>query len=232
MKKFASGLIIGTMITVSMSVFADNIVVKENPFPIMVDGARQAIGAYNINGSTYLKLKDVAKVTEGAVNVSFDGEKQVINIDTIKNELPKTHEQLMNNGSNEARTRREPIPKEIDYNAPGVMLVDTQGLLIGEDRFNDEGYLINKFNRYEYWKDGVWMTKHDGKEYGSRESIGWAVSAISNDYIINYNYVDKQVFAYNATNPFEKLLIPSIEIHGSTYIEMDYYYNTILPFLE
>lgn len=195
MKKFISGLIVGIMIMVSMSVFADSLNVKTNPFPVLVNGVRQAVDAYNINGSTYIKLSDVAKATEGAVNVKFDGESQVININTGKsaefNELVKE------------------LPEVVD------VTVDEK----------TEG-IIEKPATREYVKNDIIMIMHNGKEYGRSGSLSFHANGL------NFNSATGEMFATNLKT-FEKLEdIPYITIDGWDYIEMDYYYNTILPFLE
>ena len=65
MKKFTLGFIIGGIVCSAITGFAIEYTVTANPFPIKVDGAAKAIEGYNINDSTYFKLRDVAGAVGG-----------------------------------------------------------------------------------------------------------------------------------------------------------------------
>lgn len=54
--------------------------VVENNTPIYVDGHRTAITAYNINGSSYFKIRDIADAT--GFEIQWDGNSQTINLIT------------------------------------------------------------------------------------------------------------------------------------------------------
>lgn len=54
--------------------------VLENNTPIYVDGHRTAITAYNINGSSYFKIRDIADAT--GFEIQWDGNSQTINLIT------------------------------------------------------------------------------------------------------------------------------------------------------
>ena len=54
--------------------------VVENNTPIYVDGRRTAITAYNINGSSYFKIRDIADAT--GFEIQWDGNSQTINLIT------------------------------------------------------------------------------------------------------------------------------------------------------
>lgn len=54
--------------------------VVENNTPIYVDGRRTAITAYNINGSSYFKIRDIADAA--GFEIQWDGASQTINIIT------------------------------------------------------------------------------------------------------------------------------------------------------
>ena len=54
--------------------------VVENSTPIYVDGRQRAITAYNINGSSYFKIRDIADAV--GFNIQWDGETQTISIET------------------------------------------------------------------------------------------------------------------------------------------------------
>ena len=65
MKRFTLGFIIGGVICSALTGFAVEYAVTANPFPIKVDGAVKSIEGYNINDSTYFKLRDVADAVGG-----------------------------------------------------------------------------------------------------------------------------------------------------------------------
>ncbi len=76
MKKFISGLIVGLLVSVSLTAFAVQLKVVPNPFPVFINGSESKVDAYNINGSTYLKLADLktagldVKFADSKINVT------------------------------------------------------------------------------------------------------------------------------------------------------------------
>lgn len=73
------GIIIGILI--SGSTFAANkLIINNNPFPIKVDGeiTKDIIG-YNINNSTFLKLRDFQKL---GIDITFNKQDNIIEINT------------------------------------------------------------------------------------------------------------------------------------------------------
>lgn len=62
--------IAGAMIFGSVGVFAGQYTATENPFPVQLNGSNVSMEGYNINGSTYFKLRDIAD-TVGGFNVDF-----------------------------------------------------------------------------------------------------------------------------------------------------------------
>ena len=65
MKRFTLGFIIGGVICSALTGFAVEYAVTANPFPIKVDGVAKSIEGYNINDSTYFKLRDIADAVGG-----------------------------------------------------------------------------------------------------------------------------------------------------------------------
>ncbi len=65
MKRFTLGFIIGGVICSALTGFAVEYAVTANPFPIRVDGVAKSIEGYNINDSTYFKLRDIADAVGG-----------------------------------------------------------------------------------------------------------------------------------------------------------------------
>jgi glycerophosphoryl diester phosphodiesterase len=76
MKKFFAGLITGLLISISVTAFAAvQLKVVPNPFPVFINGDQAQVDAYNINGSTFLKLADLkqtgldVKFADSKINV-------------------------------------------------------------------------------------------------------------------------------------------------------------------
>ena len=67
---FITGIISGVVITGSIGVFAAYYTASDNPFPITYNGNSVSLEGYNIEGSTYFKLRDIADVV-GGFNVGF-----------------------------------------------------------------------------------------------------------------------------------------------------------------
>lgn len=59
---------------------AQDMDVVENSTPIYVDGHQRAITAYNINGSSYFKIRDIADAA--GFEIQWDGDSQTINLIT------------------------------------------------------------------------------------------------------------------------------------------------------
>ncbi len=80
MKKLKSttlGILIGAVTTLSITALADYIVVP-NSFPVKVNGQTVQVEGYNINDSTYFKLRDVADAV-GGFEVGFKDNTIIIN---------------------------------------------------------------------------------------------------------------------------------------------------------
>ncbi|MBQ2669393.1 MAG: hypothetical protein IJG06_01285 [Clostridia bacterium] len=65
MKKFILGFITGGVICAAVTGFAVEYAVSVNPFPITVNGSEATIEGYNINDSTYFKLRDISAAVGG-----------------------------------------------------------------------------------------------------------------------------------------------------------------------
>ncbi|MBR0470899.1 MAG: hypothetical protein IJJ55_06765 [Clostridia bacterium] len=70
--KFITGVIIGGLLFGTAGAFAVQYVATENPFPVHLNGKNVSIEGYNIEGSTYFKLRDIADII-GGFDVGFDG---------------------------------------------------------------------------------------------------------------------------------------------------------------
>lgn len=69
-KKCIIYFIAGAMIFGTVGAFAGQYIATENTFPVQLNGKDVAVGGYNIDGSTYFKLRDIANVI-GGFDVDF-----------------------------------------------------------------------------------------------------------------------------------------------------------------
>lgn len=82
MKKYIAGLLTGIILSLSLTTFAAvKLEAIPSPFPILIDGIKSTIEAYNIKGSTYIKLADLKAA---GVDANFNSEKKQIEINTIE----------------------------------------------------------------------------------------------------------------------------------------------------
>ncbi len=93
MKRFTLGFIIGGVICSALTGFAVEYAVTANPFPIRVDGAAKSIEGYNINDSTYFKLRDVADAV-GGFTVGFVNNTITISTQAEPSETASTDEPI------------------------------------------------------------------------------------------------------------------------------------------
>ena len=87
MKRFTLGFIIGGIVCSALTGFAVEYAVTANPFPIRVDGVEKSIEGYNINDSTYFKLRDVADAV-GGFTVGFTNNTITISTPAEPSEQP------------------------------------------------------------------------------------------------------------------------------------------------
>ncbi len=64
-KQFIIGYIAGAATFGAIGALAAGLTAAPNPFPVMLDGESAAIEGYNIEGSTYFKLRDIADAVGG-----------------------------------------------------------------------------------------------------------------------------------------------------------------------
>ena len=87
-KRFTLGFIIGGVIFSALTGFAVEYAVTANPFPIKVDGVAKSIEGYNINDSTYFKLRDIADAV-GGFTVGFTNNTITISMQAEPSEPPE-----------------------------------------------------------------------------------------------------------------------------------------------
>lgn len=76
-KSITLGILIGATATLSITALAEYIVVP-NSFPVKVNGQTVQVEGYNINDSTYFKLRDVADAV-GGFEVGFEDNAIIVN---------------------------------------------------------------------------------------------------------------------------------------------------------
>ncbi len=90
MKRFKSlicGILIGSLATISITALAE-LIANPNPYPVKVNGETVQIEGYNINDSTYFKIRDVA-VAVGGFDVDFvDGAVAIKTTEITPTETP------------------------------------------------------------------------------------------------------------------------------------------------
>lgn len=72
-KNFIAGVMAGGLLFGTAGVFAGQYVATENPFPVQLNGNNISMEGYNIEGSTYFKLRDIANVI-GGFEVGFNND--------------------------------------------------------------------------------------------------------------------------------------------------------------
>ncbi len=72
MKKYIAGIATGVLLSCTVAL-AVNHTATDNPFPVQLNGSPVNIEGYNIDGSTYFKLRDVAD-TVGGFDVNFEND--------------------------------------------------------------------------------------------------------------------------------------------------------------
>ncbi|MDL2248837.1 CHAP domain-containing protein [Tyzzerella sp. OttesenSCG-928-J15] len=80
MFNFIGGFVLGGMVFSAVTVHASNIVATLSTQGIKVNGTAVSMEAYNINGSNYVKLRDIAKATD-SFNVTYDEATSTVLID-------------------------------------------------------------------------------------------------------------------------------------------------------
>lgn len=69
-RNFIIGVITGALVFGTVGVFAGQYIATENTFPIKLNNNNVNLNGYNVDGSTYFKLRDIADVV-GGFNVDF-----------------------------------------------------------------------------------------------------------------------------------------------------------------
>ena len=73
-KQFIAGVVVGSILSGAIGVFAGQYMATSNPFPVQLNGNAVSLEGYNINDNTYFKLRDIADAV-GGFTVGFNDNK-------------------------------------------------------------------------------------------------------------------------------------------------------------
>jgi len=213
MKKFTLGLIVGIIISFSVTAFAAvQLTVLDNPFPVFIDGQAADVEAYNINGFTFLKLADFGKT---GLTIKFNETDRKIEV---------TSKLLTDTGVDDMSD--EIIGKEITQTPDGITQIDLWegkqyiGVPYIRNIIRPKGYNLVKFTTEAYIDPETSMVVDD---VGDDK---WKL--IKGTYDTNKNRVEQ---SSNYTILIED--VPMTLTFGSyDSVEADYYINTILPLIK
>jgi hypothetical protein len=175
-KKFFIGFIVGAMLFSSIGVLAEGLTVLLNPYPIVINGEVANVSAYNIDGSTYLKLADLGKSL--GIPVSFNSELKQIEITT----------KITNESEVKSMSIENPvIPDTITQTPDGITQIDTfEGkqyiaILNIRNHIKDKGYSVERVN------DGSFRLVKGERVLLSNipTAIVYGASEVETDYYIN-----------------------------------------------
>ena len=85
-KQFIAGIIVGSILSGAIGVFAGQYMATSNPFPVQLNGTNISLEGYNINDNTYFKLRDIADAV-GGFTVGFNNNTIQLSNTVIDNEV-------------------------------------------------------------------------------------------------------------------------------------------------
>ena len=202
-KQLFCGIVIGVVAAVSVTALAEYIA-NSNAFPVKVNGRDAQLEGYNIEGSTYFKLRDVADAVGG---FSVDFVDNTITIQTDNAAAPEaapspTYQPVAN-------AKNTPNPKLPLYRYKG-------------DEFNPNAHI----DEYSFSSDGLVIeTGEDGKSYIYTGDIETVYDFKANGYSFGIGCIyDSQ---------YHRILDDiTIEPDHSIHIELNYYETVMLPWLQ
>lgn len=152
MKKFIFGLLVGLIITMSFSTYAAvKLDIIPNPYPILLNRTKANVGAYNINGSTYIKLTDLKAL---GIDAQYNGEKKQIEINSIGGSTTEAEPAITESQSDSSTDFTVP---EIDQTS-----VYNPTILSPDDNFEITTYKDMKAIKY---KDNFYINIYDLSKY-------------------------------------------------------------------
>jgi hypothetical protein len=225
-KSFISGLIVGIIITASVSAFAvTNLNVTPNPYPVVVNGEEVSSDGYNINGSTYLGLTGIADGLN--CNVKFEDKKIQITSDSQStNQIDNTKEGGETNTM--TTTTNETTTPNIDTD--GSIIFDPYNELIK----SDETATIDSINIY----------KVDNQKYVFFGDIDIIIKDTKLKLSLNHkthiatisdlNSLETQDFPNYDTTKIRKITINQVSLgkYEDWFFTYEDWINEIVPFIK
>lgn len=156
-KSITLGILIGAAATISVTALAEYIVVP-NSFPVKVNGQTVQVEGYNINDSTYFKLRDVADAV-GGFEVGFEDNAIIVNTPNKPAPAPTPLPT--------ARPDLSPLPEVPVKMVDGMEYVDKMDLEtmlknIGLEDYDFAGpYFFNKKNKKDVLLDNIPLCQND-----------------------------------------------------------------------
>lgn len=96
-KNFITGVVVGGLVFGAVGVFAGQYVATDNYFPIELNGEKIPLIGYNVEGSTYFKLRDIADKVGG---FTVDFQNNTIKLTTTGNSTVSHNHEVNNSTQN------------------------------------------------------------------------------------------------------------------------------------
>lgn len=206
-KTLIVGIIIGAVAAVSITALAEYITTP-NPYPVKVNGEVVQVEGYNINDSTYFKLRDVADAV-GGFSVDFADDTIIVSTDGGK--APTS----------------TPVPTATD--TPDTELVASVSATpnpklplyrYGGDEYNPNAHI----DEHTFSSDGLVIdTLEDGKQYVETLDIESVYNIKAYGYVFGTNCIYDQ--QYN-------IVLDNMVISEHYDIELNYYETVLRPWLQ
>ncbi|MGN0149185.1 MAG: hypothetical protein ACI4C7_02925 [Clostridia bacterium] len=170
-KNFITGFICGGIICATVTGFTVEYTVTNNPYPVKVNGIETSVEGYNINDSTYFKLRDVADAV-GSFRVDFVNNEIILtNIDhiPISTQIPETIQIKKLSELTEGETVDGLLTELID----GTYYVDQWE--IKEKYKGDYAFKLKDNDTYKIgWRDFIFFDNYpQGGEYNLGVELTW-----------------------------------------------------------
>lgn len=114
-KQTFAAFIFGAILFTSISAFAETMNVTKNLFPVLIDGVKATVDAYNIDGYTYLKLGDLK---QAGLKVVFNETDKKIEITTAVTEKENNSNPRQETNQPATPTPTAPQPTPVQETAP------------------------------------------------------------------------------------------------------------------
>ncbi len=221
-KQTVMSFILGGIVFSSVGIFAaTELSILPNPYPIVVNGEKADVEGYNIEGRTYLQLRDMTEVLDTTLNFKDN----TIFIDSNIN---------INNDS-EMNLTPSPIititPKPTPTVSTDVNINTNNESEVDDLKKLDTTLLEQKKNKPESTPDGITKIDIDnGKYYIGIALIQHQIENKGYKLICDSNKVYKLIKDDN-------ILLDNVEYmllskYGYDVIEYNYYVNNILPLIQ